>query len=107
MRNTVVGKSSVKSNWLALLLGVAFAAVTVQSCSIDTSKYTFIPDDEFADASTKSGAANGGGENGGGPHAGANNGGGTNAGDAGMSGGDGMSGGESGAGSGECTPGER
>ena len=107
MRNTVAGKSSVKSNWLALLLGVAFAAVTVQSCSIDTSKYTFIPDDEFADASTKSGAANGGGENGGGPHAGANNGGGTNAGDAGMSGGDGMSGGESGAGSGECTPGER
>ncbi len=113
MRNTTTAQSSVKSNWLALLLGVAFAAVTAQSCSIDKSKYTFIPDDEFADASTMSGGANGGGAkgaNGGGPHAGSNHGGGVNSGgDDGMSGG--ASGaseasGASGASSGDCTPGD-
>ena len=99
MGNMTTAKSSVKSNWLALLLGVSFAAVTAQSCSIDTSKYTFIPDDEFADASAVGGNANGGG-----PHAGANNGGGMNSGgDAGMSGG---ASGAGGSGGGECTPGE-
>ena len=73
MRNTTVAKSSVKSNWLALLLGVALAAVTVQSCSIDKSKYTFVPDDQFPNSmsgAANGGAANGGAANAGGAHAG-------------------------------------
>ena len=94
MRNTTVAKSSVKSNWLALLLGVAFAAVTVQSCSIDKSKYTFVPDDQFPNSmsgAANGGAANGGGAHAGGAHAGGKNGGAANAGennagDGGMSG---------------------
>jgi len=110
MRNTTVAKSSVKSNWLALLLGVAFAAVTVQSCSIDKSKYTFVPDDQFPNSmsgAANGGAANGGAANAGGAHAGGKNGGAANAGennagDGGMSG----PGGAAGTSGGECTPGE-
>ena len=66
MPNQLATKLRKKSTWLALALGAAFAGLTAQACSIDKTKYTFIPDDEFADASTRGGQANGGGENGGG-----------------------------------------
>lgn len=98
MSRTSAAKSSVKSHWLALLSGIAFAAMTAASCSVDKSQYTFIADDEFADASAMSGSANGGSKNGGGENGGGLNG----AGDDGMSGGAGGSAGSSG----DCTPGE-
>lgn len=110
MPNAPASKLTRKSSWLALLLGGAFAALTAQSCSVDTGKYTFVPDDEFADANVHGGQSSGGnhagGINGGGMHAGGTSGANsasgasgdsTNAGDGNMS---------AGANSANCTSGE-
>src|SRR6478736_389599 len=74
MRRPLPTKFREKSTWLALLLGGVFAAISAQSCSVDSkSNYTFV--DEFPDGSVDNnggsveptgGSANGGNAHGGG-----------------------------------------
>ena len=76
MQSRFASKMTDKSTWLALLLGGAMAALAAQSCSVDKSKYTFIPDDEFTNAGNANpsgGESNGGGAHGGGSNAGSGN----------------------------------
>jgi alpha-tubulin suppressor-like RCC1 family protein len=69
MRNALASKVSGRSTWLVLLLGGALAALTAQSCSVDSKdKYTFVenfPDgsvDSNAGMSSGGGSAHGGGD---------------------------------------------
>src|SRR5436309_2090323 len=52
--------------WLPLAWGSVAALLAIGACSVDKSKYTFIPDDQFnstANAGTGNGNPNGGGAN--------------------------------------------
>jgi alpha-tubulin suppressor-like RCC1 family protein len=65
MTNRLASKQK-KSLWLPLLLGSVCCLLAIGACSVDKSKYTFIPDDEFngsANAGNGNGNGNGGGAN--------------------------------------------
>ncbi|HEY1532426.1 MAG TPA: hypothetical protein VGF76_00355, partial [Polyangiaceae bacterium] len=50
-----------RSLWLPLLLGSVGCLLAIGACSVDKSKYTFIPDDQFnatAGNSNSNGGAN-------------------------------------------------
>ncbi|HEX3850972.1 MAG TPA: hypothetical protein VHW01_08395 [Polyangiaceae bacterium] len=109
MNNQLASKQK-NSSWLPLLLGSLGALLAIGACSVDKSKYSFIPDDEFnATANAGSGNGNGNGNGGGSnPNGGEGN---PNGGDSGATNGDagvGNTGGTgTGGGSGTCTVGER
>jgi alpha-tubulin suppressor-like RCC1 family protein len=82
MNNRLASKQT--SPWLPLLLGSAVTLLATFACSVDKSKYSFIPDDEFnSNAGTGNGNGNGGGTNMGGGSAAGGDSGATNGGDAG------------------------
>ncbi len=78
MNNQLASKQK-NSPWLPLLLGSLGALLAIGACSVDKSKYSFIPDDEF---NSTTNAGNGGGAN---PNGGGAN---PNGGDANPNGGD-------------------
>src|SRR5450755_4366203 len=87
--NNQLASNQKKSTWLPLLLGSLGALLAVSACSVDKSKYSFIPDDEFnstANAGSGNGNSNGGEGNPSGGEGNPNGGdsGATNGGDAGV-----------------------
>ncbi len=61
MTNRLASKQK-KFLWLPLLLGSVGCLLAIGACSVDKSKYTFIPDDQF-NSTADAGNGNGGGAN--------------------------------------------